>query len=398
MDPIRGSVSIEAQNIMPIIKKWLYSDKDIFIREVVSNASDAITKLRMVDSAAAAQCSIRVEVDKAKKELRFIDDGVGMTADEVATNINQVAFSGAKSFLAEYAKEGEDNGIIGHFGLGFYSVFMVSDAVEIDTLSFREGAEPVHWESADGMAFEMTAGSRTTRGTTITLHITDEDVNHIRNVLRMRPGEQIEAVDEDRTVYLCRISEILPDEILADVLETEEADTELQSEITLYMGLPKGDKMELIIQKAVELGVSRIVPVSMKRSIVKLDAKKAKARIARWQAIAQAAAKQSKRSIIPEVGEILTWSGALEEAKALDVLLLPYENALDIRYTKDVIREIRPGQSVGVFIGPEGGFDRREVETAEETGAKLLTLGKRILRTETAAISMLSILMYELEG
>ena len=175
MDPIRGSVSIEAQNIMPIIKKWLYSDKDIFIREVVSNASDAITKLRMVDSAAASQCSIRVEVDKAKKELRFIDDGVGMTADEVATNINQVAFSGAKSFLAEYAKEGEDNGIIGHFGLGFYSVFMVSDAVEIDTLSFREGAEPVHWESADGMAFEMTAGTRQTRGTTITLHISDAE-------------------------------------------------------------------------------------------------------------------------------------------------------------------------------------------------------------------------------
>ena len=175
MDPIRGSVSIEAQNIMPIIKKWLYSDKDIFIREVVSNASDAITKLRMVDSAAASQCSIRVEVDKAKKELRFIDDGVGMTADEVATNINQVAFSGAKSFLAEYAKEGEDNGIIGHFGLGFYSVFMVSDAVEIDTLSFREGAEPVHWESTDGMAFEMTTGSRTTRGTTITLHISDAE-------------------------------------------------------------------------------------------------------------------------------------------------------------------------------------------------------------------------------
>ena len=175
MDPIRGSVSIEAQNIMPIIKKWLYSDKDIFIREVVSNASDAITKLRMVDSAAASQCSIRVEVDKAKKELRFIDDGVGMTADEVATNINQVAFSGAKSFLAEYAKEGEDNGIIGHFGLGFYSVFMVSDAVEIDTLSFREGAEPVHWESTDGMAFEMTTGSRTTRGTTIILHISDAE-------------------------------------------------------------------------------------------------------------------------------------------------------------------------------------------------------------------------------
>ena len=188
MDPIRGSVSIDAQNIMPIIKKWLYSDKDIFIREVVSNGSDAITKLRMVDSAAAASCSIRVEVDKEKKELRFIDDGIGMTADEVATNINQVAFSGAKSFLAEYAKEGEDNGIIGHFGLGFYSVFMVSDKVEIDTLSFRAGAEPVHWESEDGMSFAMTSGTRETRGTTITLHIAEAeaeflDVWRVREVL-----------------------------------------------------------------------------------------------------------------------------------------------------------------------------------------------------------------------
>ena len=229
------------------------------------------------------------------------------------------------------------------------------------------------------------------------LHITGEDVNHIRNVLRMRPGEQIEAVDEDRSVSLCRISQILPDEILADILETEEADTELQNAITLYMGLPKGDKMELIIQKAVELGVGRIVPVSMKRSIVKLDAKKAKARVARWQAIAQAAAKQSKRSIIPEVGEVKSFGEALQEAEALDVLLLPYENALDVSFTKKTIREIGDDQSIGVFIGPEGGFDSREVEAAEEAGAKILTLGRRILRTETAAISMLSILMYELE-
>ena len=183
------------------------------------------------------------------------------------------------------------------------------------------------------------------------LHISGEDVNHIRNVLRMRPGEEIEAVDEDRSVSICRISQILQDEILAEVLETREADTELQNEITLYMGLPKGDKMELIIQKAVELGVSRIVPVSMKRSIVKLDAKKAKARVVRWQAIAQAAAKQSKRSIIPEVGEIESFSGALEEAKTLDALLVPYENAMDIRFTKNAVREIRPGQSVGVLIG-----------------------------------------------
>ena len=177
MDPVTGSVSIDAQNIMPIIKKWLYSDKDIFIREVVSNACDAITKLRLVDYKLAENCSVHVEVDKAAKTLRFIDDGVGMTREEVEKNINQVAFSGAKSFLEEYAKDEdkENSGIIGHFGLGFYSVFMVADKVTIDTLSFREGAAPVHWESADGMSFTMSDSDRTTRGTTITLSIHDAE-------------------------------------------------------------------------------------------------------------------------------------------------------------------------------------------------------------------------------
>ena len=177
MDPVTGSVSIDAQNIMPIIKKWLYSDKDIFIREVVSNACDAITKLRLVDYKLAENCSVHVEVDKAAKTLRFIDDGVGMTQEEVEKNINQVAFSGAKSFLEEYAKDEdkENSGIIGHFGLGFYSVFMVEDKVTIDTLSFREGATPVRWESADGMSFTMTDSDRTTRGTTITLYINDAE-------------------------------------------------------------------------------------------------------------------------------------------------------------------------------------------------------------------------------
>lgn len=190
MEPIQGNVSIDAQNIMPIIKKWLYSDKDIFIREVVSNGCDAITKLRMVDAAGATGCSIRVEVDKEKKELRFTDDGVGMTEDEVKTNINQVAFSGAKSFLEEYAKneDKENAGIIGHFGLGFYSVFMIADRVTIDTLSFREGAEPVRWESEDGMAFTMTRGDRAQRGTTITLHVSEAeseflDLWRVREVL-----------------------------------------------------------------------------------------------------------------------------------------------------------------------------------------------------------------------
>lgn len=177
MDPMTGSVSIDAQNIMPIIKKWLYSDKDIFIREVVSNGCDAITKLRLVDYKLAENCSVRVEVDKAAKTLRFIDDGVGMTREEVEKNINQVAFSGAKSFLEEYAKDEdkENSGIIGHFGLGFYSVFMVADKVTIDTLSFREGATPVHWESEDGMNFTMTDSDRTERGTAITLYINDAE-------------------------------------------------------------------------------------------------------------------------------------------------------------------------------------------------------------------------------
>ncbi len=190
MNPITGNVSIDAQNIMPIIKKWLYSDKDIFIREVVSNACDAITKLRMVDYKLADGCSVHVEVDKANRELRFIDDGVGMTQEEVERNINQVAFSGAKSFLEEYAKdEGKENsGIIGHFGLGFYSVFMVADKVSIDTLSFREGAQAVRWESEDGMAFTMSESDRAVRGTTITLHVSEAeeeflDVWRVREVL-----------------------------------------------------------------------------------------------------------------------------------------------------------------------------------------------------------------------
>lgn len=161
MNPITGSVSIDAQNIMPIIKKWLYSDKDIFIREIVSNGCDAITKLRMADFSRAAGCCVRVQVDKAAKELRFIDDGIGMTEDEVKTNINQVAFSGAKSFLEEYAKDEdkENSGIIGHFGLGFYSVFMIADKVEIDTLSFREGAAPVHWRILQGSSSRRTSSA-----------------------------------------------------------------------------------------------------------------------------------------------------------------------------------------------------------------------------------------------
>lgn len=176
----KGSISINTENIFPIIKKWLYSEKDIFIREIVSNASDAISKHKKLVAIGDAtfgddeQYKIEVVVDKENKTLSVIDNGIGMTADEVKTYINQIAFSGAKDFLEKYSDKAEDAQIIGHFGLGFYSSFMVSDKVEIDTLSFNEGATAVKWVSEEGMDFEMTESDRKTRGTTITMHLSDD--------------------------------------------------------------------------------------------------------------------------------------------------------------------------------------------------------------------------------
>ena len=172
-----GSVSIDAQNIMPVIKRWLYSDKDIFLRETVSNACDAITKFHMLHPDSEEEMQVMVTVDKEKKLIRISDTGIGMTDEEVKKYINQVAFSGATEFMKQFEEgEAKDKGdIIGHFGLGFYSVFMVSEKVEIETLSSQEGAEPVHWVSEDGMGFEISEGSRKTHGTDIILHITEEE-------------------------------------------------------------------------------------------------------------------------------------------------------------------------------------------------------------------------------
>ena len=182
MNEKKGTISIHAQNIMPIIKKWLYSDKDIFVRELVSNGCDAIAKFKLLVSRGEATAApdenyaVYIEVDKENKTLRFIDNGVGMTADEVEKYITQVAFSGATEFIEKYQNDKEGgNGIIGHFGLGFYSAFMAAEKVQIDTLSWQEGATPVRWESADGMSFTMTDSDRTTRGTTITLYINDAE-------------------------------------------------------------------------------------------------------------------------------------------------------------------------------------------------------------------------------
>ena len=170
----KGNISIHAQNIMPVIKRWLYSDKDIFIRELVSNGCDAITKYKMLKGDTGEDLRVTVTVDKDNRTLTFTDNGIGMTAEEVDKYINQVAFSSAEEFLKNYTGE-EKGGIIGHFGLGFYSAFMAAEKVTIDTLSWQEGAEPVLWQSEDGMAFTMEQGSRTQRGTTIVLHVSEEE-------------------------------------------------------------------------------------------------------------------------------------------------------------------------------------------------------------------------------
>lgn len=188
----QGNISIHAQNIMPIIKRWLYSDKDIFIREMVSNGCDAITKQKMLSPGAEEDWRVTVMLDAEQGELTFSDNGIGMTAEEVEKYINQVAFSGAEEFLKNYEGD-EKGGIIGHFGLGFYSAFMVADRVTIETLSGTEGASPVRWTSEDGMAFTMEDGSRTQRGTDVILHISEEEKEfleeyRVREVLKRYCG------------------------------------------------------------------------------------------------------------------------------------------------------------------------------------------------------------------
>lgn len=231
-----------------------------------------------------------------------------------------------------------------------------------------------------------------------TIIITGSDVNHIRNVLRMKPGEEIAVSNGlDGKEYRCGIESFTQDEVICTLRFVKEEGVELTSRIFLFQGLPKADKMELIVQKAVELGAAQVIPVSTRRSVVKLDAKKAAKKTERWQEIAKSAAKQAGRGYIPKVTPVMSYRDALEYAKELDVLLIPYELERGMDETKSVIESIRPGQSVAVFIGPEGGFEREEVEQALEHGAKAITLGRRILRTETAGLAALSILMFHLE-
>ncbi|MBR5473339.1 MAG: 16S rRNA (uracil(1498)-N(3))-methyltransferase [Clostridia bacterium] len=222
--------------------------------------------------------------------------------------------------------------------------------------------------------------------------IVGSDFNHIKNVLRMNVGEQF-FVSCEGTSDLCELESIETDTVIAKIIEENYQNTDLPIKIHLFQGLPKSDKLELIIQKTVELGVASITPVAMKRSIVKIDDKKKKSKRERWQAIAEAAAKQSKRTSIPEVCDVLSYKEMLGVAKDLDLLLVPYECAEGMAATKDALSKIKGGMSVGIIIGPEGGFEPKEIDAALEIGGKVISLGSRILRTETAAITTTAMCM-----
>lgn len=227
--------------------------------------------------------------------------------------------------------------------------------------------------------------------------ISGNDVNHIKNVLRMEKGEDISVSDGHGRDYFCVISQMDKDRIVLEIQNSWDSYVELGTKLYLFQGLPKSDKMDLIIQKAVELGVYEIVPVVTRRTIVKLDEKKEAKKLARWQGISESAAKQAGRGRIPSVSPPVSFKDALEFAGTLDSVIIPYEKAEGMEASRAVVKGLKNKKSVGIFIGPEGGFDTEEVDAAMESGAVPVTLGRRILRTETAGLAVLSVLMFELE-
>lgn len=229
------------------------------------------------------------------------------------------------------------------------------------------------------------------------IRITGSDVNHIKNVLRMKPGEEILISDGEKKEYHCGITALDNDCVEAQIMFVKEEGLELPSRVYLFQGLPKNDKMELIIQKAVELGAFAVIPMATRRAVVRLDAKKEEKKLARWQGIAESAAKQAKRLIIPQVMPVMSFKEAAAFAETMDVRLLPYELAENMAHTREVLEKIQPGQSIAVFIGPEGGFAEEEAKLALARGMECITLGRRILRTETAGMAVLSVLSYLLE-
>lgn len=226
--------------------------------------------------------------------------------------------------------------------------------------------------------------------------ITDSDYNHIKNVLRMQKGDEL-VVSVNGKSDLCEIKSFKDETVVVKIIEENYKNTELKTNIFLFQGLPKSDKMEFIIQKAVELGVDGVIPVEMNRCVVKLDEKKKNSKQTRWQAIAESAAKQSKRNTVPTVFDVLSYKDALEKANELDMLIVPYENENGMVETKKVLNELCNCSSVGILIGPEGGFEEKEIDLAKQFGGRIISLGKRILRTETAAITAVSMCMLNIE-
>lgn len=226
--------------------------------------------------------------------------------------------------------------------------------------------------------------------------ITGSDVNHIKHVLRMKPGEKIRISSREGRDLFCAVSEVADTFVQADILNEEAPSTELSEKIYLFQGIPKGDRMETVIEKAVELGVYEIIPVAMKYCVVKLDAKKEAARVSRWQKLAEAAAKQSKRSVIPKIHPVMNYRSAVEYAAACDVCLVPYENETGMKSLKEAAASIKQGDSVSVLIGPEGGFAEEEIALVRD-GMQVVSLGRRILRTDTAGIAVMAMLMLESE-
>lgn len=231
--------------------------------------------------------------------------------------------------------------------------------------------------------------------------ILGEDVKHIKNVLRKQVGDNLEICNQETSeTYKCEISEIREQEIINNIIE-QISNTEDKIKVDIYQGLPKADKMELIIQKSIELGVNAIIPVEMKRCVVKLDSKSESKKIERWQKIAESAAKQSGRSTVPEIRKIIKIDDIVKLKELYDSIIVCYENEKEnyiknelLKLKKENKQEIR----IAIVIGPEGGLEEKDVQNLKQNGAAIVTLGSRILRTETVALNLLSIIMYELEN
>ena len=229
-----------------------------------------------------------------------------------------------------------------------------------------------------------------------------QDVNHIKKVLRAKKGEELEVCNKTTGEnYLCEILEIENEKIECNIKQKLNIQTESNIEVTIFQGLPKADKMEYIIQKSVELGVYDITPVEMKRCVVKLNEKDKSKKVERWQKISEVAAKQSGRDIIPHINNVINIKNMYELIPKYDIVIVAYENEQN-RTLKEQLKQIKEKYKegkikIGIVIGPEGGLEENDVEQLENNGAKIVTLGKRILRTETVALNVLSIIMYELE-